>query len=129
MKRYLLLIAVFTFACGGDDNNPTGLSSSDLDKFLGKWAGMYECGGPDDEMIIAKGSGALDVKVTLHSDIAFVEVLDGELTAVNVITIPEQTIGGFPGSAKITYANGNLSLEQMGFGITCKGSGYTRISN
>ncbi len=77
-------------------------------------------------MVIAEGSGDLDVKITLHAQAYNADVLDGELTEVNVITIPEQTIGFFPGSGEITFSNNTLSLVQRGFGLTCRGSNYVK---
>ena len=116
-----VLFTAFMFACGSDDS-PTGPSSMDRDKFIGNWAGTYECGSPPaDTMFIAKGSGDLDFRITLHAQVFNADVVDGELTDVNIITIPEQTIGGFPGSGTITYSNNTLSLRQTGFGITCRG--------
>lgn len=122
----LLSGAVLFGACSGDDN-PAGPSAADRDKFVGNWAGTYECGFPPaDTMIIVKGSGDLDFSITLHSQIFNADVVTGELTDVNVLTIPEQTMGGFPGSGEITYSNNVLSLTQRGFGITCRGSNYVK---
>ena len=106
-----VLLTVLIFACGSDDS-PTGPSSTDREKFVGNWAGTYECASsPADTMFIAKGSGDLDFRITLHTSVAavFVDVVDGELTDVNIITIPEQTIGFFPGSGEITFSNNTLS--------------------
>jgi hypothetical protein len=123
-----VVFAAVAFACGGNDS-PAGPSSSDTEKFLGNWAGTYQCTNfPGDTLTIAKGSGDLDFLITLHAytDALTPEVVDGELTDVNVITIPEQTIGGFPGHGTITYANNALSLSQTGLGITCRGSNYVK---
>ena len=118
-----VLFTAFMFACGSDDS-PTGPSSMDRDKFVGNWAGTYQCTNlPGDTLIIALGTGDLGFNIILH---AFTgnpnpEIVTGELTDVNVITIPEQTIGFFPGSATITYSNNTLALSQKGLGITCRG--------
>jgi hypothetical protein len=117
------------FSCG-DDNpaTPGALSAQDADKFIGSWAGTYQCGNPPtDTLIIAKGANDLTFRVTLHAEAFNAEEIHGELTEVNVLTIPEQTIAGFPGSGKITYSNGRLSLSQTGFGITCLGTDYQKL--
>ncbi len=120
------LLLSLTFACGSDDS-PAAPSSMDRDKFVGNWAGTYACGSPPaDTMFIAKGSGDLDFRITLHAQVFNADVVDGELTDVNTITIPEQTIGGFPGSGEITHSNNVLSLTQRGFGLTCTGSNYVK---
>ena len=120
--------AAAVFACGGDDQ-PVTPSLTDSEKFIGNWAGTYECTSPPaDTMFIVKGAGDLDFRITLHAQfINLADTLDGELTDVNVITIPEQTIGGFPGSGKITYSNNALSLSQQGLGITCIGTNYIKF--
>ncbi len=129
-KRLIPITVLFTvliFACGKDDELVG--SSTDREKFIGNWAGTYECASsPADTMFIAKGSGDLDFRITLHTSVAavFVDVVDGELTDVNIITIPEQTIGFFPGSGEITFSNNTLSLVQRGLGLTCRGSDYIK---
>ena len=132
-KRLISITVLFTvliFACGKDDEpvGPSGPSSTDREKFIGNWAGTYECGNPPaDTMFIAIGSGDLDLRITLHAQAINADAVDGELTDVNIITIPEQTIAGFPGSGKITYSNNVLSLSQEGFGITCNGTNYAKF--
>ena len=81
---------------------------------------------PADTMFIAPGSGALDFSITLHAEVFDPDVVTGELTGPNVITIPEQTIGFFPGSGEITFSNNRLSLVQRGLGLTCRGSDYIK---
>ncbi len=90
-----VLFGAFMIACGGDDD-PVGPSSMDRDKFIGDWAGSYNCGSPPaDTMFVAVGSGTLGFSITLHAQaIPNADVVTGELTETNVITIPEQTIGG-----------------------------------
>ncbi len=123
-----VLFGAFMIACGGDDD-PVGPSSMDRDKFIGDWAGSYNCGSPPaDTMLVAVGSGTLGFSITLHAQaIPNADVVTGELTETNVITIPEQTIGGFPGSGDITFSNNMLTLKQRGFGITCTGTGYVKF--
>lgn len=120
--------AILFGACGGDDG-PTGPSSTDRDKFVGNWAGTYQCTNlPGDTLIIALGTGDLGFNIILHAHTGDPnpEIVTGELTDGNVITIPEQTIGGFPGSGEITFSNDRLSLVQRGLGITCTGSNYVK---
>ncbi len=127
-KRLIPITVLFTvliFACGKDDELVG--SSTDREKFIGNWAGTYECASsPADTMFIAKGSGDLDFRITLHAHIAFADVVTAELTGPNTITIPEQTIGFFPGSGEITFSNNRLSLVQRGLGLTCRGSDYVK---
>ena len=123
----VLASGLLTPACG-DDDGPVGPSSMDRDKFIGDWAGSYNCGSPADTMLVAVGSGTLGFSITLHAQaIPNADVVTGELTETNVITIPEQTIGGFPGSGDITFSNNMLTLIQRGFGITCTGTGYVKF--
>jgi hypothetical protein len=122
------LLLGLTFACGSDDS-PAGPSSMDRDKFVGNWAGTYQCTNlPGDTLTIALGTGDLGFNIILHARTGDPnpEIVTGELTNVNVITIPEQTIGSFPGSGKITYSNNMLALSQTGLGITCRGSNYVK---
>ena len=131
MKRLFvpLVFAALAIGCGGDEEpaGPDGPTAADRQKFVGNWAGTYECSNvPPDTMFIALGSGDLGMSITLHAQFPNADVVTGDLTDVNVITIPEQTIGGFPGSGEITFANNMLSLVQRGFGITCNGSNYVK---
>ncbi len=135
---FLIVLLALFFNCDKDNptssktdqnNTNTQLTSADREKFIGNWAGTYECTSfPGDTLIINAGSGDLDFLIALH---AFSGVepdfINGELTQVNVITIPEQIIAYFEGSGEITYnTNGTLSLAQMGFGLTCRGSNYVK---
>ncbi len=127
LRYSVILGSTITLACGGDGPaGPDGPTAADRTKFVGNWAGTYECSFPDpaDTMFIATGLGGLGMSITLHAHLSLPDVVTGELTDVNVITIPEQTIGGFPGSGEITFANNVLSLVQRGFGVTCNGSNY-----
>ena len=129
-KIKLILVAVLLTAaigtCGGNEDT-VGPASMDRDKFIGNWAGTYECSSsPADTMFIAPGSGALDFSITLHAEVFDPDVVTAELTGPNTITIPEQTIGFFPGSGEITFSNNRLSLVQKGLGLTCRGSDYVK---
>lgn len=130
---YMLLTGiVFFYACDKDDSvDPDRPSSADREKFIGNWAGSYGCpsiGVPatPDTMLISSGSGALDVMVVLHAYVFNPDTVTGNLTGANIITVPEQEIGGFPGTAKITYSDGRLTLSQSGLGITCQGTDYLK---
>ena len=130
-KRLIYITFILTlliFACSKDDN-PVAPSSTDIEKFIGTWAGTYECSSfPGDTLIINKGTGDLDLLIALHVHSGIdPEFINGELTKVNVITIPEQIIAGFEGSGEITYSSQTLSLVQRGFGLTCNGSNYVKI--
>lgn len=121
----------FTYGvlCSSDNGkSPIAPSTADLEKFIGSWASMYGCSNPpDDTLIISRGPSDLSFKITLHAQAVNADQVDAELTEPDVITIPEQTIGGFPGSGKITYSNDMLSLSQSGLGLTCQGSNCQKI--
>lgn len=124
LHHAVILCMAITLGCGTGPDEPT---AADRQKFVGNWAGMYVCGAPPaDTMFIALGSGDLGMSITLHAQVTNPDVVTGSLTDVNIITIPEQTIGGFPGSGEIAFANNRLSLAQRGFGITCTGSNYVK---
>lgn len=130
--RSFNLIHVFFFililACSDStDNDEKNFVSSDRDKFVGNWAGTYECTTlPGDTMIISLGESDFGFDISLHvTRYAFEPVnVTGELTGVNEITIPDQVIGHFTGNGLIEYSNGTLHLTQSGLGITCHGT-YT----
>ena len=124
----LMLGCVGLVACEG-----AALSSDDREKFIGNWVGSYGCESVGveavpDTMVVARGSGDLDFVITLHADFLNPDTVDGKLTDINVITIPVQSMGGVPGTGKITYSNNTLTLTQMAFGITCEGTDYVKSS-
>ena len=134
LAAMLLLGSVLLVSCS--DKAPTASArptSSDRDKFVGRWAGSYVCPGISlpavaDTLIIALGPGALDFRITLHVGTFNPDVVTGELSAPDVINVPEQTMGGAPGTARITYTNGRLTYAQSGLGITCGGSDYLKVA-
>ena len=77
-------------------------------------------------MIIAIGTADLKFSITIHSHSFNPDTVNGELTDKNFITIPEQNMGGFPGTAEITFLNNMLEYSQTGFGITCGGADYVK---
>lgn len=141
MKKLLfpaLVILLVAAGCGPADTTapldqpPGALSASDRTKFIGDWSGMYGCESIGvepmaDTMSISPGAGDLDFVITLHASMANPATVDGTLTDVNVITVPEQEMGGAPCTAEITYSDGMLTLSQSGLGeITCEGEDYTK---
>ncbi len=133
MKNHIIFIfSIFLiiYAC---DNNPSSSKdeqpiSEDRTKFVGGWAGTYECGvSVPDTMFIWLGAGELDFDIVIHAHAMNPDTVSGELSTLNVITVPEQSMGGYPGTANVTYSNGNLSYSQTGFGITCGGTNYTKF--
>jgi hypothetical protein len=125
---FIALMMAMMFACKSEDPvspSSENLTSADRDKFIGNWAGTYQCTNlPGDTLIISAGNGELNFGIILHAHTGDPdpEIVSGQLTRQNTITIPEQTIAGFPGSATITYSNSVLSLSQRGLGITCQGT-------
>jgi hypothetical protein len=124
----LILIA----SCSKKDNSEesTAPTSADRTKFIGTWAGSYSCpsGTPNsDTLVILIGSGTLDFRIIIHKGTFNPDTVSGSLTESNIITVSQQTMGGFPGTAKITYQSGLLIYNQIGFGITCGGTNYTKV--
>ena len=134
---YLLLIMAVSLFCACDKDNPASSSSendptsTDREKFIGNWAGSYGCPtigvlATPDTLIITNGTGDLGFSITIHSHSFNPDTVNGELTDKNFITIPEQNMGGFPGTAEITFSNNMLEYSQTGFGITCGGADYVK---
>jgi hypothetical protein len=129
-----MLIAVA--ACGGSSSTgSTGgssITSADRDKFVGTWSGHYGCpdlGDPiEDKMIIEAGSGDLDLKIQIHVSAANPDTVNGTLTSATEVDIPEQSMGGGTGSAKITLKGDTLEFQATGLGITCGGTDYRKSS-
>jgi hypothetical protein len=132
MKMHLsfgLLFIFFTCSKSNSDDSDQP-SSADLAKFVGTWAGSYSCAGGDltpDTLIISLGSEELELSIIIHAGYFNPDTVSGELTAPNTITVPEQLMGGAPGTAKITSQGAQLAYYQTGFGITCGGSNYTQV--
>jgi hypothetical protein len=119
------LFFILIFSCSDStDNDDEDFVSSDRDKFVGSWAGTYECtNSPGDTLIIALGTGDFGFIINLHEHThGMSTVVTGELTGVNEITIPEQEVNMFTTSGIITYSEGTLTLSQSGLGITCHGT-------
>jgi hypothetical protein len=111
-------------------NESTGPTSADRAKFVGTWAGSYSClgGAPTpDTLVIRLGSGALDFSIIIHAEFVFPDTVSGDLTGPNLIKVPQQTMGGFPGTAQITSQGALLAYSQTGLGITCGGTNYARV--
>ena len=108
----------------------TGPTSADRAKFVGTWAGSYSClgGAPTpDTLVIRLGGGALDFSIIIHAEYGIPDTVSGDLTGPNIISMPEQTMGGFPGTAQITSQGALMAYSQSGFGITCGGTDYARV--
>ena len=123
-----LILCLFS-ACEDKKNDTTDpLLTEDREKFIGNWAGSYECGSPTaDTLQIWLGTGDWDFVIVIHAQTWNPDTVSGELVETNKIDVPEQTMGYFPGTAEITYSNGKLSYSQSGLGITCNGSNYTKF--
>jgi hypothetical protein len=124
----LALAVLLTASCGGDGS--TAPSSADRAKFVDTWAGSYSClgGAPTpDTLVIGLGGGALDFNIIIHVGSANPGTVSGDLTAPNLISVPQQSMGGAPGTAQITSQGALLAYSQTGFGITCGGTNYARV--
>lgn len=123
-----LALAVLLISCGSDE--PTAPASADRAKFVGTWGGSYACpgGGPTaDTLVIDLGAGALDFGIIIHARFANPDTVSGELTEPNRITVPQQSMGGAPGTAQITSHGTLLTYSQTGLGITCGGTNYAKV--
>lgn len=122
------LAALLTASCGG--NASTEPTSADRGKFVGTWAGSYSCPGgapASDTLVIGLGGGALDFSIIIHVGFVNPDTVSGELRNPNLITVPQQSMGGAPGTAQITYQSAQLAYSQSGFGITCGGTDYAQV--
>jgi len=123
-----VLAALLTASCGG--NGTTEPTSADRDKFVGTWAGSYTCPGvspASDTLVISLGGGALAFSIIIHVGFVNPDTVSGELAEPTLITVPQQTMGGAPGTALIAYQGAQLAYSQSGFGITCGGTDYGRV--
>lgn len=127
-----LLLSAFLTSCGEEPSTSgSGPTSSDRDKFVGTWVGVYACPGIPgvaDTLRIALGPQMLDFAITIHVGVENPDSVLGELSAPDVIDVPEQSMGGYPGTARITYVRSGLTYLQSGLGITCGGSDYAMVS-
>jgi hypothetical protein len=124
----LALAASLTASCGGDAS--TGPTAADRATFVGTWAGHYSCvgGAPaPDTLVIRLGPGALDFSIIIHVQTVNPDTVAGALTTPTVVHVPEQPMGGAPGTARITSTASLLAYSQTGFGITCGGTDYARV--
>jgi len=115
-----------------EEKGIASFSVEDQNKFIGTWNGTYGCGDMefDDQIVIAKSSDDLGFNITLHATFSNPDNVVGTLTEKNVITVPEQSMGGYPGTASITYLESDtLDYSQTGFGATCVGTGYTKTTD
>ena len=123
-----MLVAVA--ACGGSSSNGgSAASSADRDKFVGTWTGNYGCAvGATlaDKMIIKAGSGDLDLSIRIHVDFMNPDTVTGTLTSPTEVNVPEQSMGGGAGTAKLKLNGDKLDFRATGLGMTCGGSDYTR---
>jgi len=132
MKTTLAVALLILLASCSKPNSsePTGPTSADRAKFVGTWAGSYSCPGgtpTPDTLVIRLGSGALDFSIIIHEEALNRDTVSGDLTGPNVISVPEQSMGGAPGTAQITSQGVLLVYSQTGFGITCDGTNYARV--
>lgn len=133
MKKITLLILlaiviIFSFACEKDSSISPKFSATDMSKFEGTWTGDYECAGitVEDQFSIAQPSDSLDFVIIIHETTILPDTVYGKMASDNKIVIPQQSMGGFPGTAEITYANDELTYKQSAFGLTCTGTGYKK---
>jgi hypothetical protein len=127
-----MLVAVG--ACGGSSSSGgvgggSGPTAADRDRFVGTWIGNYACdftGEFVDTMIVEAGPGDLDVLITIHQTFANPDKVNGVLTSPTVVDVPEQSMGGATGTAKLTLNGDTLEFTAAGLGITCGGTDYER---
>lgn len=127
VATFAVVLLLTTFC---DGNGSTEPSSADRAKFVDTWAGSYSClgGAPTpDTLVIDLGGGALDFNIIIHAGSANPDTVSGDLTAPNLISVPQQSMGGAPGTAQIASQGTLLAYSQSGFGITCGGTNYARV--
>jgi len=124
----LALSVLLTASCGGDE--AAGPTSADRTKFVGTWGGSYTCpgaGAAADTLVVALGTGALDFRIIIHARFANPDTVSGNLTQPNKIDVPQQSMGGGPGTAQIISQGALLTYSQTGFGVTCGGTDYAKV--
>ncbi len=132
MLKILLLplcLAALLSACNNINDESNSFVSEDQEKFLGTWSGEYGCGDTmfKDEVIITNSPDDLGFDITIHANMLESDVVKGTLEDENVINVPEQIMGGFPGTAKVIYSDdATLTFSQSGFGVTCNGINYVK---
>jgi hypothetical protein len=121
------LAAMLATAAGcGSSSGPT---SADRDKFVGTWTGNYGCAITEkfaDTMTIEAGSGDLDLRITIHVTFANPDTVNGKLTSATEVDVPEQSMGGGTGTAKLKLNGDTLEFNATGLGITCGGDDYKK---
>lgn len=125
----IMIIGLFILSgCEKDSSTSPKFSTTDMSKFEGTWTGDYECLGQtlEDQLTIASPSDSLDFIVIIHETTAMPDTVYGKMATDDKIVIPQQSMGGFPGTAEITYANDELTYKQTAFGLTCTGTGYKK---
>ncbi len=130
MKRFLVAAVVFAMAvaaCGGSGSGGGG--SADRDNFIGTWTGHYGCPGMDkaeDTLVISAGSGATDLSIKIHTTYANPDTVTGTLSSSTEVNVPEQSMGGGMGTARLTLKGETLEFSATGMGITCGGTDYKK---
>jgi hypothetical protein len=140
LKKALVAVALVAVlaavaACGSSSSTSGtgggGPTSADRDKFVGTWNGNYGCPGIGDNvgdaMVIRAGSGDLGLSIQIHVGFANPDTLTGTLTSRTEVNIPEQSMGGEMGTAKLTLSGDKMEFSVTGMGMTCGGSDYARM--
>ncbi|WP_206018745.1 leucine-rich repeat domain-containing protein [Rubritalea profundi] len=125
MALALAMIAP-TGMCQSEKSIDSNLSSKSRDAFIGRWKGKYH--GLDDVMKIEAGKGPKSVVVTIHAEFENPDKVKGTLESASQINIPEQSMGGKPGTAVIKLEGGKLRLSQKmsGDDVAFEGIGYEK---
>jgi hypothetical protein len=132
MKTNLVfaLFLLFISCSKSDSDDSDQPTSADMDKFVGTWAGSYNCPGSDatlDTLIISLGNNEFELSIIIHAGYFNPDNVSGELTEPNLIIVSEQSMGGALGTAEITLQGAQLTYYQTGFGITCGGTNYQQV--
>ena len=123
----LTVAALLMVSCSDGSTGPT---SADRTKFVGTWGGSYTCpgGGPTaDTLVMNLGATPLGFSIIIHAGFANPDTVSGELTEPNRIDVPQQSMGGAPGTAQITSHSTLMTYSQTGLGITCGGTDYAKV--
>lgn len=120
-------VALVTASCSDEATAPT---SADRAKFVGTWAGQYACPGgglTPDTLVMNLGGTPLGFSIIIHAGAANPDTVSGDLTEPNRINVPQQTMGGAPGTVQITSHGTLMTYNQTGSGITCGGTDYAKV--
>ena len=123
----LFALALLTTSgmCQSNKSADSNFNAKSREAFFGIWKGTYF--GIEDTMKIEAGTGPKSVIITMHAR-EIPDKVKGILESPTRIRVPEQSMGGYPGTAIITLDDGKLTLRQKMSGKdgVVEGKGYQK---